>query len=1017
MRLPCVLGPAHCQFTTVELPYQQAREQLDCHLRYAHPQPGPTRSPAGCWTLQRLPGPGEQQEPAVPLDRGRGVVTLGRGMGADLQCSQDPRLSRLHLQLLPAVSGPGWAVQDLGSRAGTWLNTQRLAGLGRVELRPGDLLGLATSPDQQQAGQYVFRVCGPGREEKREEEEENSTPPSTPLYTPPSTSPSTSPAPTIRGMKQEEWVTELQDVKTTSYIDEFVDVKEEIFVDEPNFCCDDQDSENSVIEQIARQRSLLPPPRMQTKQQYLEYTRLSMQITRERRRAAENRGSTLGKFESEPKVDTTRLGIEELIQQRRRLQPQSNEYARLSMAILRERKRGAFPRRGRGRPRAVPAEDSPTPHRNIKECFVKIRKNVFVCETCGFHCSTNSSLMCHIQINHIEIRYICNFCEHQASNKEDLENHQAAHIAQGSGLEREDFDFEVENENNGLDNEDSEAEKENIGLDNEDFDAEKEHTESLGDRSDDSSSQGYDSNNHYSKLSIEELIQQRRLLQSQSKEYVRLSVAILRKRKRGGFPRPRADSSPAPHPDIKQTEGKHESESAEEYGRSNCNKTPTESNNDDDHIDAKLRPKFKSGLFKKGSKMFARAKKICEPLGVDVDNLTSLQCPLAFASAPVSSSCFKILKSIRRLLYHLRVTHGEKFQCDICTMTFFKKHAKLVHEQRIHQIDHGLQEKVKSEKESEFECSHCDYTAKKLSTIKVHIEQKHSGKEIPYYECNWPGCKHKGRFSCKESLVSHENFIHKGIKFSCEEEGCTFAGRSRHSLSLHIEFKHREGPVMYCRMCQFKAKDQRRMDEHFRNKHENQPELTFICDQCSKTFNAKRALQKHISNAHTEGIKHRCNQCEFATKHRKRLQLHIEKVHEGRKWICDICGSNLSCQGMLKRHMDEVHGNVEFKCDTCDYKAKSAQRLKVHIEAVHLGIKHYCDECGYSTLRQTRLRLHKNIEHRGIRYPCTLCDYVATRKYYLNQHMKSTKHGGPGLVWTYKGGKKRKLNKVSHKHR
>ena len=37
VKLPCQIG-GDCEFQTVSLPYQQAKEQLDGHMRYAHGQ-------------------------------------------------------------------------------------------------------------------------------------------------------------------------------------------------------------------------------------------------------------------------------------------------------------------------------------------------------------------------------------------------------------------------------------------------------------------------------------------------------------------------------------------------------------------------------------------------------------------------------------------------------------------------------------------------------------------------------------------------------------------------------------------------------------------------------------------------------------------------------------------------------------------------------------------------------------------------------------------------------------------
>jgi pSer/pThr/pTyr-binding forkhead associated (FHA) protein len=54
-----------------------------------------------------------------------GALTLGRSLDCDLWID-DPRLSRQHCRLEPALEGDGWVVIDLNSRNGTYVNAKRI---------------------------------------------------------------------------------------------------------------------------------------------------------------------------------------------------------------------------------------------------------------------------------------------------------------------------------------------------------------------------------------------------------------------------------------------------------------------------------------------------------------------------------------------------------------------------------------------------------------------------------------------------------------------------------------------------------------------------------------------------------------------------------------------------------------------------------------------------------------------------------------------------------------------------
>ncbi len=83
-----------------------------------------------------------------PLEGDR--VTVGRNLGNDVVLADDGNVSRIHAVLKRV--GPGWCLEDLGSRNGTFVNRSRIA--GSRTLQDGDEIRIGTT-------RVVFRVSGP----------------------------------------------------------------------------------------------------------------------------------------------------------------------------------------------------------------------------------------------------------------------------------------------------------------------------------------------------------------------------------------------------------------------------------------------------------------------------------------------------------------------------------------------------------------------------------------------------------------------------------------------------------------------------------------------------------------------------------------------------------------------------------------------------------------------------------------------------------------------------------------
>ena len=81
-----------------------------------------------------------------------GPLTLGRSLDCDLWID-DPRLSRRHCTIEPALEGDGWVVTDLESKNGTFVNAKRVK--DRVPLNHGDVISLGKAQVKFKASGYL----------------------------------------------------------------------------------------------------------------------------------------------------------------------------------------------------------------------------------------------------------------------------------------------------------------------------------------------------------------------------------------------------------------------------------------------------------------------------------------------------------------------------------------------------------------------------------------------------------------------------------------------------------------------------------------------------------------------------------------------------------------------------------------------------------------------------------------------------------------------------------------------
>ena len=89
----------------------------------------------------------------------------------------------------------------------------------------------------------------------------------------------------------------------------------------------------------------------------------------------------------------------------------------------------------------------------------------------------------------------------------------------------------------------------------------------------------------------------------------------------------------------------------------------------------------------------------------------------------------------------------------------------------------------------------------------------------------------------------------------------------------------------------------------------------------------------------------------------------------------------------MRKHVKGQHEGKTYDCKECDYKTKQKGNLNVHMMAAHESLEFTCSMCEYKTSDKWRLRYHKQSEHEGVKFSCNICEHKACIRSNLNTHM------------------------------
>eukprot|EP00057_Strongylocentrotus_purpuratus_P002936 XP_003725555.1 PREDICTED: zinc finger protein 26 [Strongylocentrotus purpuratus] len=364
------------------------------------------------------------------------------------------------------------------------------------------------------------------------------------------------------------------------------------------------------------------------------------------------------------------------------------------------------------------------------------------------------------------------------------------------------------------------------------------------------------------------------------------------------------------------------------------------------------------------------------------------------------SYCNKTFKNPDYLITHEKMHLGHKpHHCKYCPKQF-RTPRELVHHERVHTG------------EKPFECQQCGHRFSKKTNLKQH-ELQHTG--VKSFTCS----KCPKSFYRKASLMWHEKIHENRERFLCKECGKLFfkeSSRDKHIRKAHGadagaaggESGEGDGDVLEEENGgevdggdEAEGQEPEGGEQSEQSTPNTSPKVTqdrrtppktpandgtdSTCEDCGKTFLARRSLLRHYRAIHNRYISRNGEGDSPGTKPKK-------------SFGCRLCSETFLTDHL--RHVHEgTHTNACFTCGTCN-KTFSTRQLLVKHQKIHSDVKpHVCETCGSAFTIKWYLNRHINIVHSDVySYPCTICDKKFKAKTALSVHMQL--HNVEGKVYS-----------------
>ncbi|XP_063789966.1 zinc finger protein 142 isoform X2 [Pseudophryne corroboree] len=351
----------------------------------------------------------------------------------------------------------------------------------------------------------------------------------------------------------------------------------------------------------------------------------------------------------------------------------------------------------------------------------------------------------------------------------------------------------------------------------------------------------------------------------------------------------------------------------------------------------------------------------------------NLQCP----------NCCKFFTSRNKLKIHMMREAGEKVhRCSLCDYSSVERNSLNRHMASIH-------EGVSNFYSDTYSCPVCQETFKLSQALKDHMKGHKSEQKMLL--CFEQGCDKA--VSDRKEFLRHLKELHAIQAVECRYHACSLLFKSREEMELHRKNHY----AFHCQECDFVCSNKHAFRKHKKRGHPGTEELA--CRFCPyKSFNPVEYAD-HVGKMHANEKIHRCEDCDFATAHKRVLIRHI-LLHTGEKpHKCSQCDFMCRDISYLSKHMLTHSTDKNYMCTECGYITKWKHYLNVHMRKHSGDLRYHCNQCSYRCHRADQLSSHK-LRHQGKTLICEICGFGCKRKSELQKHMQA-KHSQSSQIPMY----------------